>query len=368
MSLNQRTAYGTLAIALLCCLMQAAHAYDDKVTLKKGSSVAGRITQCDWDNVAVQSKEGQTSFAAAEINDIEWDGDQEFRSAEASFKTGRYNSSASTFKSIIGNKEFFDPMRAEVKPFILYAYAESLYRTGKLDEAIPSFERLISENQKSYYVPPSIASLVDAVIQKGQFDKVGKLLEQLRAQGSEQRAMADYYEGQMLLAQHKTKEADRKYSSAAAATNTAETKAICLMGEARCALEEKNLTRARELALQAVEKSSSTNVAGFAHLIAGNVCMVEAEALSGQKKLDKLMDALLEFMRNDVQYNGDPRTEPESVFKAAQVLEMLSKQFPDSHGPDRNRAATLYSKLASDPRFRGSQFANEAAKSLQAMK
>ena len=361
-------ARGTLALALLCCFVYTARAYDDKVSLKKGNPVIGRIAQCDWDNVSVQSKEGQTSFVADQISDIEWDGDQEFRGAQASFKTGRYGASAGTFKSIIGNKEFFDPLRAEVKPFILYAYAESLYRIGRLDEAIPAFEKLITENQKNYYVPPSIASLVDAVIQKGQYEKVGKLLEQLRTQGSEQRAMADYYEGQMLLAQHKTKDADRKYSSAAAASSQPETKAVCLMGQARCALEDKNLTRARDLALQAVEKSSSPSIAGFAHLTAGNVAMVEAETLSGQKKIDKLMDALLEFMRNDVQYSGDPRTEPEAVFKAAQCLEMLAKQFPDSHGADRNRATTLYSKLASDPRFRGSQYANEAAKSLASMK
>src|SRR5213079_788571 len=138
------------------------------------------------------------------------------------------------------------------------------------------------------------------------------------------------------------------YASAVDASNVPETKAVALMGQAKCALAAKDLPHAREFALKAVEKSSSPSVAGFAHLIAGNVCMVEAEPLSGQKKLDKLMDGLLEYMRIEIQYGGDPRTEPESIYKAAQCLEQLFKAFPDTHGADRNRAVTLYTKLASD--------------------
>ncbi len=354
-------------VLLLLCVAQLSHAADDKVTTKKGQVVSGRVTQCDWDNVAVTSKDGQTSFSANEIADIEYDGDSEFRSGAADFKAGKYASAARTFKSIAGNPEFFDPLRNEVKTFITYALAESLYRTGKLDDAVTSFEKFITTSPKSYYVPLSIASMVDAVIQLGQYNKVGKLLEQLRSQGAEQKATADYYEGQMLLAQKKPAEAERKYSSAASASNLAETKAVCLMGQAKCALELKNPTKAKELALQAVDKSSSANIAGFAHLIAGNVNMVEAEALSGQKKLDKLMDALLEYLRNEVQYTGDMRTEPESIFRAAQCLEAIAKGFPD-HGPDKIRAMTLYTKLANDSRYRGSQYANEAAKSLQNFK
>src|SRR5206468_512593 len=116
------------------------------------------------------------------------------------------------------------------------------------------------------------------------------------------------------------------------------------------------------------EKSASPKVAGFAHLIAGNACMQEADALTGQKKIEKLTDAVLEFLRNEVQYAGDPRTQPESMFKAGQCLEQMAKIAPESHGGDRNRAVTLYNKLINDSRFRGSPYSSEANKSLQALK
>ena len=359
-----------LALIVACGAIRMAHAVEDKLTLvKNNEAIVGRIQQCDLDNVTIETKDkGKRTCAPAEVAEIEWDGDSDFRSAQGAFKNNQYGTSASLFKSIKGNKEDFENLRSEVKPYISYAYAESLYRLGKAGEAVTEFEKFVTENQKSYYVPLSIASMVDAVIQDGQFAKVSKLLDQLRGMGAEQRAMADYYEGNMLLAQKKNAEAARKYGAAAEASNAPETKAVALMGQAKCALEDKNLAKAREFANKATEKSTSPKVAGFAHLIAGNACMLEAEPLKGQEKLNKLMDAVLEFMRNDVQYAGDPRTQPESLFKAGQCLEQMAKQFPDTHGNDRMRAVALYNKLVGDRQFRGSLYVSEANKALQAIK
>src|SRR5207237_1324507 len=118
--------------------------------------------------------------------------------------------------------------------------------------------------------------------------------------------------------QGKAAQADTKYKAAADSSKVPETQAIALMGQAQCALEAKDLAKARKYASDALEKSSSPKVAGFAHLIAGTACMLEADGLTGQKKIEKLTDAVLEFLRNEVQYAGDPRTQPESMFKAGQ--------------------------------------------------
>ena len=370
-----RFAFAASALLAMTATLQLAHALEDTVTLRKGNEkIPGRITQCDTDNISVQIKDrsGQTStavYTGPEVADLEWDGDSDFRSAEAAFKSGNYGSAARTFRSMKGDKENWDALRAEVKPFITYAYAECLYRLGKPDEAVGEFDKFMSDNGKSYYVPVALASMIDAVIQKGDPPtKITKLLDQLRGMGPEQHALADYYEGNMLRAQKKLKEAMGKYSSAAEASKLPETQAIALMGQAQCALEGGDLSKARDYAGSAVAKSSSPKVAGFAHLIAGNACMKEAEPLTGQKKVEKLTDAILEFMRNEAQYGGDPRTQPESMYKAGQCLEQLAKLFPDSHGGDRGRAVTLYSKLANDARFRGSQYANLANESLKALR
>src|SRR5205085_3805171 len=106
-------------------------------------------------------------------------------------------------------------VRAIARPYILYMYAESLYRAGNLPQALAAFQKQIEASKTSRYVPFALANMADAAIQSKAYDKLQPLLNQLREGGPEQKQLADYYEGESLLAQGRAKDAVTKYTNAA---------------------------------------------------------------------------------------------------------------------------------------------------------
>jgi hypothetical protein len=265
--------------------------------------------------------------------------------------------------SIVGDKEEFDKLRGEVKPALYYYTAESLYRGGKPTEAVPLFEKLMKEFQNSYYIPMAVASLVDAAILTKDFSKVPPLLEQLRKMGGEQKALADYYEGQMLMAQNKVKPADEKFGQAATGGTSATTKGMALMGQAKCAIADNTLSKARDLAQRALAAGAPAAVAGAAHLVIGDAIMAEVDKASGEALQTKLMDALLEYMRVLEQYRSDVDSEGQAALHAGDCLVKLSKT--KGHEADVHRAVYMYTKLTTDSRYRNTRWAPMAAEALK---
>jgi tetratricopeptide (TPR) repeat protein len=363
------------AIAILFCAMQSGQALEDKIILRgKPEPKLGKVKSADLTNIEMELKGGNgasESFKPEQIESIEWDvGSRDFKEGVAAYKSGNFRSSASRFAEIISNKEEMDSFRTEAKPYLYFVCADSLYKAGNLKEAVPAFEKFVTDFPNSMYVSLSIANTVDAAIRTQEFGKVPALLEKLRGQGSEQKAMSDYYGGQMLQAQGKIPEAEKKYNDAANASSVNETKAIAIMGLADCAIKANNMTKAGDEAKRALALFSAPppNVAGLAHLINGNVYKAQAASATGQKQMELLTDAILEYMRNDVQYQVAPAVQGESMLNAAECLEILAKTFAESHGGDVGRAMTLYGKLASDSRYRGSRFQAKANECLDRLK
>jgi tetratricopeptide (TPR) repeat protein len=352
-------------------------AENDRITKYKDNSViAGKVNNADVAGVEILVKDAHTAgegakitLAAAEISDIDWDvNDQEWHAAMSAFDNAQYAKAAQSYQAILGDADGLNAFRKAAKPALYYYCAESLYRSAKLDEAVPMFEKLMTEFKTSYYVPKAVGSLVDAAIQTKKLDKVPPLLNQLRQLGGEQKPLADYFEGQMQMAQGKTAEADKLYQAAASGTNVAATKGMALMGQAECAIAGNNLVRARDLAQKALQAGPPASVAGAAHLIIGDalVAEVDTQKPSGEALTDKLMDALLEYMRVMEQYKGDPRTEPQAMLKAGDCLGRLCKL--PNRGGDRYRAVYMYQKLTNDPRYRSSRWAAQAAESAQKLR
>ncbi len=361
----------------VCCALLAPAigmcAGDDRVTMVKGNEVrVGRVSAANIDGIQLEMKDPKTqvpqkmTLLPGEIVGIEWDtGDPEFRSGYNNYVGSNFGEAARSFASIISDPDELTKMRGEVKPALYFFCAESLYRGGKPTEAVPLFEKLMKEYQTSYYVPMAVASLVDAAILTKDYAKVPALLDQLRKLGGEQKALADYYEGQMLFAQGKIKPADEKYGSAVAGGGSATTKGMALMGQARCAIAENNLSKARDLAQRALAAGAPPTVAGAAHLVIGEAIVADAEAqkLSGDALVTKLMDAMVEYMRVIEQYRGDVDSEAQAILHAGDSLMKLSKF--KGHEADLHRANYMYTKLTGDSRYRNTRWAPMAAEAMK---
>jgi hypothetical protein len=360
-------------LAVLSLFAVVASATEDHVTkFKNKEVVVGRVKKADLNGIDIEIIDPRTkavanvAVQASEVADIDWDvSDQDFRGGMSAFDGGAYGQAAQRFHGTYNEPDSIG--RAEVKPALFYYYAESLYRSGKPGEAVPVFEKLVNEFKTSYYVPMAMGSLVDAAIQTKDFAKVPPLLNTLRALGGEQKALADYYEGQMMLAQGKVKEAEGRFASAASGSNAPSAKGMALMGQAKCAIAANDVTKARDLAKRALDAGPPANVAGAAHLVIGDALLAEVDAQkpTGEALEKKLMDALLEYMRVLEQYRGFADSEAQAMLRGGDCLVRLFKSNPNARGADRHRAVYLYTKLTSDAKYRNTRWAVEAAENMK---
>lgn len=353
--------------ALLALVLSSVSSFaDDKVTLvARNEVINGRIRKCDMDGIDIEIKDRtgaavKRSVKPEEVAEIEWGiADQEFMSGVNAYKNGNYATAAQRFQTVYGDAESLQAFRAEARAYLVFMVAESLYRAGKPAEAVPVFEKMLNEFKTSYYVPTAVGSMVDSAIITKDFKKVDPLLGMLRQLGGEQKALADYYEGQMLMAQDKVKDAEGRFVNAARASTVPATKGMALMGQARCAVATNDLTKARTLAQQALGAGAPASVAGAAHLVIGEATLAEVDSGKADNAEARLLDAVLSFMRVIEMYPGFPNTEPVAMLRAGEALQRLSKL--PNRAADRIRSMAMYNRLSNDPRYRNTRWAQMAS-------
>lgn len=364
-----------LIVVAFCAIVgtrQARTAENDKVTLVKNKeAVTGKITKDDKDGLEMEVGGGaRRTFNSAEIADVDWDISTEgFRDAVNSFRSGSYSTAAEGLQAIIDQKEVLDQVRAVARPYLLYLYAECKFRSGKAQEAAAGYQRLISTYANSRYTPMALTNMADAAIQSKAFDKLPALLAHLREGGPDQKQMADYFEGEALMAQNKPAEALKKYANAATGI-VPRVKAMALVGQARCLIAAGDAAKARDAAQAALNLTPPDSVSAMAHTIIGDAIVAEADAkkTTGTPLQDALLDAVLEYLRVQNQYPTDARTEGYAVLRAGECFKRLSKLPGRAAGEDQARAVALFSRLSGDRRFANTDFPNKASKFLDEMK
>jgi TolA-binding protein len=353
-------------------------ASEDKVTLyRKDEVVTGRVKKEDLEVVEVEHRDPRVptappavlTYKRDEVAEVEWGvDDPEWREGLGNFKKGAYGKAADRFDSIIKDADGFKGFRAEVKPCLQYMLGESYYRSERVADAKTAFEAFMKDYKTSGYMPLVVGSLVDMAIQEKNFGKVGELLGELRKVGGEAKAVADFYEGNMFRSQGKLKEVDAKFSAAISGSSAPGTKGKAMMGQASCAIDEKNYTKARDLAQKALAANPTPAVAGAAHLIIGDAILAEVDVKSpmGDQLQNMLLDAALEYLRVQLQYPTDRSSEAKAVFKTGECMQRLSKT--PGRAADRQRAFTMYSKVKDDARFRGTEWSKQAEDVLKKMR
>lgn len=367
-----------IVMMALCVLIGTSFcAESDKVTLVRNKEVkSGRITKDDKDGLEIELSDARggsgarQTFMTADIADVDWDLSAEgFHEAITAFRRGAYASAAETLQGIVDQKEALDSVRPVARPYVFFMLAESKYRGGKLPEAMAAYQKLIATFPSSRYVPLAITNMADAVIQSKMFDKLPPLLATLREGGNDQKQLADYYEGESLMAQNKPGDAAKKYGNAAQG-GVPRVRAMALVGQARCLMASNDAGRARDAAQTALTLSPPEGIAASAHSILGDAIVADADSkkLSGTPLQDALLDAVLEYMRVQNQYPTDARTEGYAIFKAAECFKRLGKLPGRTAGEDQGRAVALLGRLASERRFANTEFPSKAMKQLDEMK
>jgi tetratricopeptide (TPR) repeat protein len=353
----------------------AAHAEADKVTLVKGKEVvSGKITKDDRDGLEIEIRDRANSGAkrtltSNEILDVEWDlADQDAADGLRQFKDGKYGQAAESLAGIVGQKEAMDRMRPVARPFLVYAFAESLMHSGRAAQAYPVYQFLTENYKTSRYAPMALSSMAAAAVQAKQFDKLPPLLAQLREAGGDQKQRADLLEADALLMQGKAKEALARYTSAAA--GGAAIRAQALAGQARAYAASGDLAKARDAAQATLAANPTPDVAADAHVIIGDALMadIDAKKPAGAALVDALLDAALEYLRVQNQYAASADSEGHALLKAGECFQRLSTLPTRASADDRERAVALYGRLQSERRFAGSDYANKAFKHMEEMK
>lgn len=373
---SMKMVYGAAYLFALGMLLAAnARAEADKITLVKNKEViVGKITKDDRDGLEMEFRDragvAKRTFNSSDVADVEFDVSEDgYHEGGTEFRKGSYDRAAEYFGSIATQAESLGRVRAIARPYILYMYAESLYRAGNLQQALAAFQKLIDSSKTSRYVPFALANMADAAIQSKAYEKVQPLLNQLREGGPEQKQLADYYEGESFLAQGKAKDAVTKYTNAGGGASGT-MKAMALLGQARATAATGDLGRARELAQQSLALNPADKLAAKAHSIIGDAIVsdVDAKKLAGTQLQDALLDAILEYMRVKNQYATDTATEGYALLKIGEAFKRLSKLPAREQFDDRGRARAEFEKLSNDRRFAGSELANKAFKHLEEMK
>ena len=365
-----------VVLALCAGVALSVCAESDKVTLVNKTVKSGKITKDDKDGLEIELGDGKggggarQTFTSADIADVDWDSSAEgFHEGVTSFRRGAYSSAAESFQSILDQKELLDQVRPIARPYVYFMFAESKYRGGKLAEAQAAYQKLISAFPASRYVSFAITNLADSAIQSKAFDQLTPLLAVLRQGGNDQKQLADFYEGEALMAQNKPAEAAKKYANATGGP-VPRVKAMALVSQARSLMVTKDSSKARDLAQSALALNPPEGVAAAAHSVLGDAILadIEGKKLAGVALQDALLDAVLEYMRVQNQYPADAKTEGYAIFQAADCFRRLSKLPGRTNGEDQGRAVALLGRLASERRFASTEFPNKAVKQLDDMK
>jgi TolA-binding protein len=340
--------------------LSAAWGAVDEVTLVNGKPIKGEVIKETVASVKMvdERKAQLPEFTGAQVASIKWDiQNLEFQQAEKQLEGGNYEGAAVGFKGVVD--DFANFPREPAKPYVMLQYGTSLYQAGKPEDAQEAFEKLMTDYSTSRYVGDAAGRLISIYIQLKNFNRAKELLKKLSGMGANFAARALLLEADIDLAQGKKADASGKYAKVPGSTTDAELLALARLGQARCEEQPAKMRQAAEAALAL--KGASPNILATAHLLIGNSLLEEGKALKDDAAKEKLLDAVLEFLRVTMLYPGNETTEGEAMFKAGECFKLLSKR-PDRKA-DRGRAAELYRQVRE--KYPGSRWAKVASESLK---
>jgi tetratricopeptide (TPR) repeat protein len=330
-----RRSFALLApLAVASFLAQSASAQEkDSIQFKDGKTEPGLIKSEEYGGITFNPAKGAArtiEWKDVAPNGITYAGSAEFQSGKDAYDGGKFADALEKFQQVLGDAK----LRAVLKQNAEYFVATIHQRGGEFDPAIESYKKLVADFPKSRWLMEVGEGLVACYMAKKDAAGAAKALEELSTAATTAGVEASFnsavnvLKGRLNEEQGKFAEAQAAYGVVSKANGVPATIGQkARLGEARCMVALNKKSDAKT-AFQALVKEDAPNgvLAGAWNGIAD--LMVE-EARANQNDADKLLDALVCYMRGVVQYSplpGESYTEYKRALKgSAEVCKFIGQ-------------------------------------------
>ena len=331
---RRRVIAALLPLAAASLLAGSARAQEkDTIQFKDGKSETGFIKSEEYGGITFNPAKGAArtiEWKDVAPNGITYVGSAEFQSAKDAFDAGKFAEALPKFQEILGDAK----LRAVLKQNAEYFVATIHQRGGEYDPAIEAYKKLVADFPKSRWLMEVGEGLVSCYMAKKDPAAAAKSLDELStaatAAGVEAsfNSVVNVLKGRLNEEQGKFAEAQAAYGVVAKANGVpVSISQKARLGEARCMVALNKKADAKTV-FQALTKEDAPN-AVLAGAWNGIADLTVEEARASQNDPEKLLDALLCYMRGVVQYAplpGEPYTEyKRSLRGSATVFKFISE-------------------------------------------
>jgi tetratricopeptide (TPR) repeat protein len=301
----------------------------DAVQTKDGKTESGTIKSEDYAGLAINPTKGPPrTIEWAEIvpDGITYAGPgaPEFMSAKDSMAQGKIDEALKKFEDLKAETK----LRPVLKQNVLYFLALVQQRKGDYDAALAGFKELATAFPKSRYLMDIGEHTVACYVAKKDVASASKALDELSAAATTA-GVENGFGSAINVLKGRIFEKQDKFAEAAAAYGVAEKATGVLpivvfqarLGEARCAVALNKKSDAEALLRKLVTEDAPNTILAGAWNGLGDLLKEEARKANNNKgDGEKLLDALLAYLRGCVQYGplpGDSTDEYERALRGA---------------------------------------------------
>ena len=349
---------GRAAMALLLCAVAAGVGQaQDKIILKDGKERTGvKILSEDYDRVRFQVGQAASTLKWTEVDSIRYSNAPKYDKAIETVVGGKAAEAVPLLEAVLAE----DKLRPPLRHGALYHLGLAQQKLGKTDEAVATYEKLLTEFPTSRYLFTVSTNLLAMLSAKGDLDRASKILDTTLANArtsesdSSLQAGFDLLRAKVFELQKKLPDAERTYERAANATDAPpELVASAKLGLARCAQQAGRTSDAEKKYRDIVGLDAPNEVLAGAWNGIGDIALAAA---TSKRDPEGLRLAMFAYLRGVVLYvpgrGGGPTEEHEralagasKAFKAIGELETdaeLKRLFLDRAKKQRDQLVATY--------------------------
>src|SRR5262245_39900866 len=299
----------TLLLAAAWWLPSTAAA-QDTVRLRNGTSESGVVEGENYDVLLFKAKKGKEEKALRinwdDVAQLQYGGATEYQQAVNQVASGNLGAAIPKLQTLAQSTA----LRKELKPLVQFQLASALQRSGKFAEAAAAQLELVKAFPKSRFVLPAARSIVECHIALATATDGIKAMEEVVGTAEKGGvdnsflSVFDYYRGRLMEAAGDRVGAKVKYQTAAAARGVpASMTAMARLAIARCDQTDGQVDAARIAYREITQLDAGNEVLAGAWNGLADITFAEA---SKARNLEKITDALFQYLRGVVEYGPAP--------------------------------------------------------------
>jgi hypothetical protein len=292
----------------------------DTVRLRNGSTVSGAVDAENYDALLFKEKKGKEEKPLRinwdDVTQISYAGATEYQQAVNQVTTGNLGAAIPKLQALAQSSA----LRKELKPLVQFQLASALQRSGKFAEAAAAQVELVKAFPKSRFVLPAARSIVECHIALNTATEGSKAMEEVVSTAEKGGvdtsflSAFDFYRGRLMEAAGDRVGAKIKYQTAAAARGVpVSSTAMARLAIARCDQTDGQVDAARIAYKEITQLDAGNEVLAGAWNGLADITFAEA---AKSRNLEKVTDALYQYLRGVVEYGPAPGEATEEYERA----------------------------------------------------